>query len=157
MKPDAGRDAFSSSVTEISFVVACCIIIHMTLFPGSIYTPYSMCYTSFEIKFTSFNITFNFFSEFSINSTILLKNESYSDHLRQFLAHVAGNDSRWLLCYRASLHFSDTGAFHNLCDGKSNTVTIINKDEYVFGGFTDIPWGKKVVTSLFYILLVCLS
>ena len=131
----------------------------MTLFPGSIdcIHLYYMCYTSFEIKFTSFKITIDFFSEFSINSTILLKNESYSDHLRQFLAHVAENDSRWLLCYRASLHLRDIGAFHSLCDGKTNTVTIINKDEYVFGGFTDIPWGKKVVASLFYIPFVCFS
>ena len=25
---------------------------------------------------------------------------------------------------------------------KKNTVTIIQKDQYVFGGYTDIPWGK---------------
>ena len=25
---------------------------------------------------------------------------------------------------------------------KKNTVTIVQKDQYVFGGYTDIPWGK---------------
>ena len=32
--------------------------------------------------------------------------------------------------------------FHQRCDGKNNTLTIIKEDGFVFGGFTDIPWGK---------------
>ena len=79
-----------------------------------------------------------------MNSTMLLKNDSYlySDHLRQFLKPVVGKDPRWLLCYRASSHGWTASTFHSRCDGKNNTVTIIKKDEYVFGGYTDIPWGK---------------
>jgi len=29
-----------------------------------------------------------------------------------------------------------------LCDGKKNTVTVIESNHYVFGGYTDVPWGK---------------
>ena len=97
-----------------------------------------------RLKSNSFN---SLFSEIAINSTMLSKNDSYmySDHLRQFLAPAVGNNPRWQLCYRASLHGWSVSTFHSRCDGKKNTVTIVKKDEYLFGGFTDIPWGKMLV------------
>ena len=84
------------------------------------------------------------FSEFSINSTILHGNQHYLRHLHPFLASApgVGEDSSWLLCYRATSHRWNVETFHNRCDGKSNTVTIVQKGQYVFGGYTDIPWGK---------------
>jgi len=57
---------------------------------------------------------------------------------------VAGSNSVWKLCYRASYHGWAASIFHSNCDGKRDTVTIIRKDEYVFGGYTDIPWGKEI-------------
>ena len=84
------------------------------------------------------------FSEFSINSTILHGNQYYLRHLHRFLASApeVGEDFSWLLCYRATSHGWKAKTFHDRCDGKRNTVTIIQKDQYVFGGYTDIPWGK---------------
>ena len=84
------------------------------------------------------------FSEFSINSTILHGNQSYLRHLHRFLAGApdVGKDSSWLLCYRATSHGWGNTIFHQKCDHKRNTVTIIRKGSYVFGGYTDIPWGK---------------
>ena len=76
-----------------------------------------------------------------MRSTILSGNESY---LHEFLAPAVGDNSHWLLCYRASLHGSQVSTFHDRCDGKNNTVTIIKKGQYEFGGFTDIAWGKIV-------------
>ncbi|CAH3192984.1 unnamed protein product, partial [Porites evermanni] len=81
-------------------------------------------------------------SEFSINSTILHGNQSYLQHLHSFLAPEVGEDSSWLLCYRATLHGSEANIFHARCDGEKNTVTIVQKSQYVFGGYTDIPWRK---------------
>ena len=82
--------------------------------------------------------------EFSINSTILHGNQSYLRHLHRFLAKApeVGEDSSWLLCYNATSHGWGPKTFHDRCDGKKNTVTIVQKDQYVFGGYTDIPWGK---------------
>ena len=103
----------------------------------------------FFCSFTIYNsncLISSFSVEFLRNSTILSQNESYYDHLREFLEPSVGSDSRWLLCYRASSHGWSVTTFHSRCDGKTNTVTIIKKDEYVFGGFTDIPWGKIVVS-----------
>jgi len=77
-----------------------------------------------------------------ISSTILSKDESYVSHLFHFLGPAVGNGSQWKLCYRASLHGWDAFTFHSLCDGKKNTVTVIESNHYVFGGYTDVPWGK---------------
>ena len=84
------------------------------------------------------------FSEFSITSTILHGNQYFLRHLHSFLASArgVGEDSSWLLCYRATLHGWEAMKFHDGCDGRNNTVTIVKKDQYVFGGYTDIPWGK---------------
>ena len=91
------------------------------------------------------------FSEFSINSTILHGNQYYIRHLHRFLASApaVGEDSSWFLCYNATTHGWKAKTFHDSCNGKRNTVTIIQEGQYVFGGYTDIPWGK--------ILFDCLS
>ena len=75
------------------------------------------------------------------NSTIIGWNASYQNRLHQFLTPAVGFNNRWVLCYRASSHGWAASTFHNRCDGKSHTVTIIKKGQYVFGGYTDIPWG----------------
>ena len=91
-----------------------------------------------------------FISEFLINSTILHENQYYLRHLHRFLASApeVGEDSSWFLCYNATSHGWKNKAFHDRCDGKRNTVTIIQKGQYVFGGYTDIPWGKIYILIL---------
>jgi hypothetical protein len=32
--------------------------------------------------------------------------------------------------------------FHQQCDGKGQTFTIVKANEMVFGGFTDISWSS---------------
>ena len=61
-----------------------------------------------------------------------------------FLAPIAGLRSQWKLCYRASSHGWAVSTFHGLCDGKVNTITVIRKSPYVFGGYTDIAWGENI-------------
>ena len=66
----------------------------------------------------------------------------YKSRLHEFLTPAVGSNPSWVLCYRASTHGWAASAFHSRCDGRRNTVTIIKKGQYVFGGYTDIPWGK---------------
>ncbi|CAH3181645.1 unnamed protein product, partial [Porites lobata] len=81
---------------------------------------------------------------FRLDSDILKTNSSYLYHLGKFLQPAIGYYSRWLLCWRATLHGWDVGTqFHRRCDGKRDTVTIIKKGKYVFGGYTDIPWDPS--------------
>lgn len=87
-------------------------------------------------------------SESPMNSTILAKKGSHLTYLLLFLAPAVGNGSHWVLCYRGSLDGWAASTFHSRCDGKKNTVTIIEKGSYVFGGYTDAPWGKIIETVL---------
>ena len=84
-----------------------------------------------------------YFTGLSINSTILSNIGSFLGNLSHFLAPAVGSTSRWLLCHRASTHGWAVSTFHTSCDHKPNTVTIIKKGQYVFGGYTDITWGKN--------------
>ena len=84
-----------------------------------------------------------------MDSDILKTNSSYLSHLGKFLERAIGYNSLWQLCWRATLHGWDVRTqFHRRCDGKRDTVTIIKKGKYVFGGYTDIPWGKKIACSV---------
>ena len=84
-----------------------------------------------------------------MGSLILATNQSYLHYFNNFLAPAVGNNSHWLLCWRATLHGFNASQFHSRCDGKNHTVTIVKNSSYVFGGYTDIPWGMKMA-SLFY-------
>ena len=86
-----------------------------------------------------------------MHSTILSVNESYQSHLSQFLTPAVKPNTYWVNCYRASIHGWAASTFHSRCDGKNHTVAIIKNGEYVFGGYTDIPWG--IMNLLFYFKL----
>ena len=77
-----------------------------------------------------------------MDSVIISNNGMYLYMLDRFLTPVVGGSSQWNLCYRRSIHTQYDFKFHQRCDGKKNTLTIIKKNEFVFGGFTDIPWGR---------------
>ena len=77
------------------------------------------------------------------NSTIISNNSFYSAELASFLAPVVDQmESKWKLCYNAHASRWNLGIFHSNCDYKNHTVTIIQKKPYIFGGYTDIPWGN---------------
>jgi len=78
------------------------------------------------------------------DSAILGGNTSYQSRLSQFLTPAVGWNSDWMLSYRASTHGWAASTFHSRCDGKNHTITIIKNGQYVFGGYTDIPWGKQI-------------
>ena len=77
-----------------------------------------------------------------MNSAIIGGNALYQTQLHEFLTPAVGSHPQWLLCFRACTHGWAASTFHSRCDGKRNTVTIIKVEQYVFGGYTDIPWGK---------------
>ena len=83
-----------------------------------------------------------------MRSNIIQGNTFFLSLLARFLDHVDGLHPNWKLCYRASAHGWAASTFHSRCDGKRNTVTIIKKDQYVFGGFTDISWGMDIILEI---------
>ena len=77
------------------------------------------------------------------NSTIISNNSFYRAELASFLSPAVGQvESKWKLCYNALSDGWEPKIFHRNCDNKHHTVTIIEKRPYIFGGYTDIPWGN---------------
>jgi len=94
------------------------------------------------IKWKNLHSENDLFSGFWMDSAILTDNAFYQTRLYEFLSPAIGSNPQWVLCYRASTHGWSISTFHSKCDGKRDTVTIIKKGQYVFGGYTDISWGK---------------
>ena len=77
------------------------------------------------------------------NSAIISNNSFYRAELASFLAPVVGQkESKWKRCHSALANGWDPKTFHANCDKKKHTVTIIEKKSFIFGGYTDIPWGN---------------
>ena len=50
------------------------------------------------------------------------------------------------LLFRKSRDGSKTEIFHNKCDNKGNTITIIETTKwYIFGGYTELQWDKSEI------------
>ena len=77
------------------------------------------------------------------DSKIIGNNKLFQSQLGRFLSPAVGQNSQWKLCYRASVYGFTLSSFHNYCDGKPDTVTIVKVGSYVFGGYTDIPWSES--------------
>ena len=80
-----------------------------------------------------------------IQSSIIQSDGFLLSQFSRFMEPVAGSHPHWKLCYRASSYGWSSSTFHSNCDGKRDTVTIIRKNQYVFGGYTDIPWGMYLI------------
>ena len=82
-----------------------------------------------------------FFSDSIISCSLL----TFSEDLLFFQSLVQHNCSftnvSFKLLFKASIHGYGAGNFHNICDEKNPTLTIIKSDfGNIFGGFTEIPW-----------------
>jgi hypothetical protein len=70
------------------------------------------------------------------SSRILTKEECFS--LKEMTEY-----SNCILLYRATRDGFEGSVFHEKCDGKENTITIIETNgNYVFGGFTAAKWAS---------------
>ena len=50
-------------------------------------------------------------------------------------------------CWHAKTDGSAASTFHDNCDGKGPTVTIINYGSYIFGAYTDVSWHSSKYLS----------
>ncbi|XP_078345359.1 neuropilin-1a-like [Oculina patagonica] len=73
---------------------------------------------------------------FIIGDQIVMENK-----LKGWLDGVTSPGMRWVNCYRATEHGWDASAFHSRCDFKGPTVTLVEVNKFIFGGFTDLDWG----------------
>ena len=53
---------------------------------------------------------------------------------------LSSQRSGFVRCWHAKTDGSNASTFHDNCDGKGPTVTIIKYDKYIFGAYTDVSW-----------------
>ena len=86
-------------------------------------------------------------SEFLPNTQLV--DQKYDSKLREWL----GNDYKWKLLYRASEHGYIAKTFHEYCDDKGPTLTVIRSREgWIFGGYTTKSWNRDGL-CIFILLL----
>ena len=84
----------------------------------------------------------------------LLTNKSHAFQLRKWLDKDDPTTKpvrKLQLLYRMTRDGASAKVFHELCDGKGPTVTLIqgfgDTPDYIFGGYTDISWASPEGTS----------
>jgi hypothetical protein len=68
---------------------------------------------------------------------------------QQILNWCSGNNKSWKLLYRASRDGYGAKEFHQQCDGKGETITLIRTtEEYLFGGYASVSWTRQNVSQV---------
>ena len=78
-----------------------------------------------------------------------LNRKNYSEKLISFLDPVLLSSQRsgFVRCWHAKTDGSAASTFHDNCDGKGPTVTIIKSGSYIFGAYTDVSWHSSKYLS----------
>jgi len=68
-----------------------------------------------------------------------------SKEQKKILAGFCGNtELKWELLYKASRDGFGANIFHNRCDNKGRTITIVqSNNNYLFGGYTSVAWTSS--------------
>ena len=87
-----------------------------------------------------------------LSSSVILGDldlKNYSEKLISFLDPVLLSSQRsWFVrCWHAKTDGSAASIFHDNCDGKGPTVTIIKSGSYIFGAYTDVSWHSSKYLS----------
>ena len=76
-----------------------------------------------------------------INQSKIIKEEKHDIILQKWF----DSKYKWKLLYRASDHDFTADSFHEYCDDKGPTLTIIkSSDGWIFGGFTSQSWSRCI-------------
>ena len=80
-----------------------------------------------------------------IESVILKKNSAFKTDLQLLLEPVLDDPktSSWTRCYHARTDGWYGVDFHSRCDDKGPTVTLLQVDDYVFGGYASVSWTSE--------------
>ena len=99
----------------------------------------------------SYNTTgVNYFNSFLIllpvswkgfeQSSIIGSNTQYLQLMLQWISSTPAKDAEWDMCFSTKNSGFSSTAFHNACDSKQYTITIVQVGDYIFGGYSDLPW-----------------
>ena len=95
-------------------------------------------------RFSAVGLQRCFTSTGGLASSSILENSPkyYIGTLSSYLHPVLTNfsSSKFIRCYHAQTDGWDSTTFHSKCNGKGSAVSIIQVDNYTFGGYTDVSW-----------------
>ena len=108
---------------------------------------------------TTFTIywTFDLYTPYrllGIKSAMIGHIPSYQSHLESWLSSAGFGEKYWVPCYRGPTDGWSTHTFFQKCSERGPSLTLIRKDSFVFGGFTDMDWKSKLVCCVWNILWV---
>ena len=85
---------------------------------------------------------FFFYDIGDISASTILKGEpeSFLKQLKQWFSF-----NKLSCCWRTSLDGWDSRVFHERCDHRGKTITLIRVGNYIFGGYSTHYWGGKPV------------
>lgn len=111
-----------------------------------------------KISRASPDLSLNFeLSNFKFDLSFIGKLEYFNSRLQEVESNILSNVelnnlnelcdfssiSKWTLLYRGSLNGFSANDFHTYCDGKSNTLSIIEtSNSNIFGGYVGQTWGN---------------
>ena len=81
-------------------------------------------------------------------TSAILSNLDHGKYLVKLISYLnpvllSVSRSYFVRCWHARTDGSAASTFHNNCDGKGPTVTIIRAGQYIFGAYTDVSWRSK--------------
>ena len=98
-----------------------------------------------QVWHTGIKLLINRFSNFlsisgDISRSTVLKGEpeSFLKQLKQWFSF-----SKLSCCWRTSLDGWDSRIFHERCDNRGRTITLVKVGKYIFGGYSTVSWGGK--------------
>ena len=80
-----------------------------------------------------------------LQSDIFAGSSKYHETLDAWLSPFLATQARWSRCYSAAVDGWSSLTFHEQCDLKGPTLTLVKVHSYVFGGFLDQNWGGNYV------------
>ena len=93
-------------------------------------------------------------SEGDLGASAILGSLDFSKYLGQLISYLDpvvpdAFRSEFVRCWHAKTDGSAASTFHDKCDGKGPTVTIIKSGSYIFGGYTDLSWQSEYLWGSF--------
>ena len=96
---------------------------------------------------------FFFYSTGDLGSSAILGNLDFGKYVGKLISYLDpvvpdAFRSEFVRCWHAKTDGSAATTFHNNCDKKGPTVTIIKSDSYIFGGYTDLSWESEYLRNV---------
>ena len=79
-----------------------------------------------------------------LEESVVLRDIYFRSVLIDWIPEEFVLSGEWRLLFRASRDGFTASAFHSMCDNKGPTITVVESEANIFGGFTENAWESKI-------------